>query len=508
MRGWHAGARHGRLIGNGRCSTPSSGSSSGARSRRPSRSTSGSQDGRARGVLLGRDLLDGVRDRGDPVRHRGRRGDEPRARPRPPRPDRDRGRAPASRSSSRRTARRSTPTRRAARAYIVSRENHGEMPSLVAGASLLVDYILTVAVSVSAGVAAIISIPQFHDTVAKHRVAVALVIIVLISLANLRGIKESGPALRDPDVRLHRRRGRAHHARADEELLRLVRRRRARCPFDPEPGRGAARDRRHARSVPHPEGLLVGRGRAHRHRGDLRRRARVPAAGSEERGARRSRSWARSSARCSSACRCSRHHLHPYPSHDVTVFAQMGKQVFGDGAAFWVLQILTAGILILAANTAYADFPRLSSIVARDGYLPRQLATRGDRLVFSNGIVVLAVMAERADRRVRRHHERADPAVRGRRVHVVHAVAVRHGAPPPARAQRRTGSVHAVISGVGATRDVRRAAHRRRHEVHERRVDPARRHPRDRAAVQGDQAALRRGRRGPAGRRRATSPAA
>ena len=71
----------------------------------------------------------------------------------------------------------------------------------------------------------------------------------------------------------------------------------------------------------------------------------------------------------------------------------MGEQVFGDGAALWVLQILTAGILILAANTAYADFPRLSSIVARDGYLPRQLASRGDRLVFSNGIVVLALMA-------------------------------------------------------------------------------------------------------------------
>ena len=55
-----------------------------------------------------------------------------------------------------------------------------------------------------------------------------------------------------------------------------------------------------------------------------------------------------------------------------------------------MLQILTAGILILAANTAYADFPRLSSIIARDGYLPRQLANRGDRLVFSNGILVLA----------------------------------------------------------------------------------------------------------------------
>jgi hypothetical protein len=87
------------------------------------------------------------------------------------------------------------------------------------------------------------------------------------------------------------------------------------------------------------------------------------------------------------------HRLHPYPSHDVTVFAQMGEQVFGDTFVFWVLQLATAGILTLAANTAYADFPRLSSIIAADGYLPRQLANRGDRLVFSNGVLVLALAA-------------------------------------------------------------------------------------------------------------------
>src|SRR5690242_21542553 len=75
--------------------------------------------------------------------------------------------------------------------YVVSRENLGENPSLVAGASLLVDYILTVAVSISAGVAAIVSIPAFQD-LAKHRVALGLILIVGISLANLRGIKESG----------------------------------------------------------------------------------------------------------------------------------------------------------------------------------------------------------------------------------------------------------------------------------------------------------------------------
>ena len=68
----------------------------------------------------------------------------------------------------------------------------------------------------------------------------------------------------------------------------------------------------------------------------------------------------------------------------------MGKQVFGDDFVYWFLQLATAAILTLAANTAYADFPRLSSIIARDGYLPRQLANRGDRLVFSNGVLVLA----------------------------------------------------------------------------------------------------------------------
>jgi hypothetical protein len=84
------------------------------------------------------------------------------------------------------------------------------------------------------------------------------------------------------------------------------------------------------------------------------------------------------------------HHLHPYPSKTQTVFSQLGHAVFGNGPVYVFLQFATAAILTLAANTAYADFPRLSSIIARDGYLPRQLANRGDRLVFSNGILALA----------------------------------------------------------------------------------------------------------------------
>jgi hypothetical protein len=81
------------------------------------------------------------------------------------------------------------------------------------------------------------------------------------------------------------------------------------------------------------------------------------------------------------------------PVEHESVVSQIGRQVFGTGPFYLALQAATALILVLAANTAFADFPRLSSILARDGYAPRQLANLGDRLVFSNGIVALAVLA-------------------------------------------------------------------------------------------------------------------
>ena len=88
-------------------------------------------------------------------------------------------------------------------------------------------------------------------------------------------------------------------------------------------------------------------------------------------------------------------HLQPLRGEeDPTGIALMAEHIYGGkNVLFWVTQLATFAILILAANTAYADFPRLSSIIARDGYLPRQLANRGDRLVFSNGILFLAVAA-------------------------------------------------------------------------------------------------------------------
>ena len=85
-------------------------------------------------------------------------------------------------------------------------------------------------------------------------------------------------------------------------------------------------------------------------------------------------------------------HLKPYRGeHDPTGIALMAEHVFGGkNVLFWIIQLATFGILVLAANTAYAGFPALSSIIARDGYLPRQMANRGDKLVYSNGIIFLA----------------------------------------------------------------------------------------------------------------------
>ena len=106
-------------------------------------------------------------------------------------------------------------------------------------------------------------------------------------------------------------------------------------------------------------------------------------------------------------------------------------------------------ILVLAANTAFADFPRLASIVARDRYMPRQFMNLGDKLAFSNGIVALSVARGGADRRLRRRSARADPALHDRRVPVVHAVADGH-VPAGARLREPGWQTSAAISGFGA----------------------------------------------------------
>ena len=271
--------------------------------------------------------------------------------------------------------------------YIVSRENLGEMPSLIAGGSLLVDYILTVAVSISAGVAAIISIPAFQG-LATHRVELGLALIAFIALANLRGIKESGRLFAAPTYIYIVTLG----ALIAIGLVRSYFGDIGHVPFDPKAFEGT-------REAGGTLGLFlilkgfssgavaltgveaISNGVPAFRRPEAKNAATTLVAMGTILG----------TLFFGTALLASR--LHPYPSHDETVISQLGRAVFGDGPIYVVLQFATAAILTLAANTAYADFPRLSSIIARYGYLPRQLANRGDRLVFSNGILVLSGLA-------------------------------------------------------------------------------------------------------------------
>ncbi len=269
--------------------------------------------------------------------------------------------------------------------YVVSRENLGENPSLVAGASLLVDYILTVAVSISAGVAAIVSIPEFRD-LAQHRVLVAIVLIGLISLANLRGIKESGRLFSAPTyLYIVMITSLVGYGLFRSFVLDDI----ARVPFDPKAFEGTLAAGGTLGLFLILKGFSSG---AVALTGVEAISNGVPAFRKpDSKNAAATLVWmAVILGTLFLGLSVLARHLDPYPSHDTTVLAQMGIQVFGGGAIFFVLQIATALILVLAANTAYADFPRLSSIIARDGYLPRQMTNRGDRLVFSNGVLLLA----------------------------------------------------------------------------------------------------------------------
>jgi amino acid transporter len=271
--------------------------------------------------------------------------------------------------------------------YIVSRENLGEYPSLIAGASLLVDYILTVAVSISAGVAAIVSLPQFQSLV-NQRVLLGLILITVITVANLRGVKESGRVFAVPTYIYIA----SITLLVGYGLFRSFFGHIKPVPFDPQKSVATAVTGGSLGLFLLLKGFSSG---AVALTGVEAISNGVPAF-------RRPKSHNAATTILWMGVILGvlffgvsvlAHHLHPYPSHDETVISQMGRAVYGGGPIYWILQFSTAAILTLAANTAYADFPRLSSIIARDGYLPRQFANRGDRLVFSNGVVFLAVAA-------------------------------------------------------------------------------------------------------------------
>ena len=153
------------------------------------------------------------------------------------------------------------------------------------------------------------------------------------------------------------------------------------------------------------------------------------------------------------------------PSSSVSVISEIARGVFPASSStsflYYAVQALTFGILVLAANTSYQGFPRLAAVLARDRFFPRQFVNLGDRLVYSNGIVVLAGIAARADLGFPCRRHRADSPLRDRRLHGVHDLAGGNG--PLLAAARAAGL--ALASGDqrrGGGRDRPRRAHRHR----------------------------------------------
>ena len=273
--------------------------------------------------------------------------------------------------------------------YVVSQDNLGETPSLVAGASLMVDYVLTVAVSVSAGVAAITSAyPGLRD----NRVALCLGFIALMTLANLRGLKEAGSIFAIPTY---------VYLLALSSLLAIGLFRSYFGELGPlQPDAESLRELTHDGTTLGSVGIFLllkaFSSGAVALSGVEAISNGVPAFRPPE-----SRNAARTLVTMSVilasfffGLAVLAYRLGPTVSEQETLLSILGRAVFGDGSAmYYLLQFSTFAILILAANTAFSGFPLLSQIVARDGYLPRQLANRGDRLVFSNGIFMLAGFA-------------------------------------------------------------------------------------------------------------------
>jgi amino acid transporter len=278
-------------------------------------------------------------------------------------------------------------------AYIVAKENLGTNAGLVAGASLLVDYVLTVAVSIAAGVAAITSMVQGtrYAWLNNHKVLLCLIFISFIMIANLRGVRESGSLFAVPT-----------YAFVVSFLFMI-----GYGLFSYYTSGGAA-------PVPGPEELKTAEGYKLQPltmflllgafsngcaalTGIEAISNGVPAFKKpESKNAATTLVWMAGLLTIMFLGTSTLAYLYGvHPHENETVISQFARIMF-TGPIFWfyyVVQIATAMILVLAANTSFADFPRLGSLLARDRFLPRQLATRGDKLVFSNGIVILAIFA-------------------------------------------------------------------------------------------------------------------
>jgi amino acid transporter len=275
--------------------------------------------------------------------------------------------------------------------YTVAKDNLGIGTGLVAAAALLTDYILTVAVSISSGVAAITSA---YPVLLSHTVLLCVVSIVLLTVVNLRGVRESGIAFSLPTyafilvmlaliiVGLYR--GYSGH-----ELAPIG----APIKVDPTSAKHLLRA---------PAGFaffyLMLRGFAEGCAAMTGTEAISNGISAFKKPAPRNASitlvWMVTIlAAFFLGTSALAQHYGVMPTTEQTVLSQLGHHIFGATPLYYFFQYTTFAVLVLAANTAFADFPRLAGILANDRFMPRQFSARGDRLAFSNGIITLALIA-------------------------------------------------------------------------------------------------------------------
>ncbi len=265
-------------------------------------------------------------------------------------------------------------------AYIVAHDNLGKSPGLVAAASLLIDYVLTVSVSVAAGLAAIVSFaPELHP----YRVHLSLVVIAFITLMNLRGVRESGVLFAIPTYAFLLLVGGTVVYGLGRHLLFGLDPVTAHVPEAAEPLTIFFLLRAFAKGSAAVTGIeAISNG--------------IPAfkEPSSKNAATTLVVMASLLAGLFMGITLLARALNiAEPQEKRTVIGQIANAVWGGGPLFFGVLGATALILFLAANTSYADFPRLSSVLARDRFWPRQFMNRGDRLAFSNGIIGLGVFA-------------------------------------------------------------------------------------------------------------------
>jgi amino acid transporter len=264
--------------------------------------------------------------------------------------------------------------------YIVAKDNIGTLAGLTAGGALLIDYTLTVAVSVSAGVAAITSAAP---ALFPYRVVICIAAITLIALGNLRGLRESGRLFALPSYLF---------VAAFAILIGVGFARYATTGAPPASVAATAAPlmpltaflvlRAFASGAVALTGIEAVADGVTAFKPPEVRNARIVLA---VLGAIMVTLFVGTTALADL--------YDVVPRDEETVVSQLARMIFGGGPFYYYIQAVSMLILILAANTAFADFPRLAFFMARDGYLPRQFGNRGDRLVFSNGVVILAVVA-------------------------------------------------------------------------------------------------------------------